>query len=142
MNTDTHQEEACSATIDGGESILAGGVAPITNNNELLDNDSGEKITAAMNEAIEEALLPNQSSRDASCDDTALPLPSLPPPPPPLEQPSTSTAPTPSKSGRRNPPLEWTIEELRLVSIFRQGMMSWRKKRSKKPKDAPKRPLR
>ena len=42
-----------------------------------------------------------------------------------------------------NPPLQWTTEELRLVSRMREGMMkSCRRKRSKKPKDAPRRPLR
>ena len=43
----------------------------------------------------------------------------------------------------RNPLLTWTTEELELVSHMRQGMKNTsRRKRSKKPKDAPKRPLR
>ncbi len=43
----------------------------------------------------------------------------------------------------RNPLLTWTIEELELVSQMRQGMKNTsRRKRAKKPKDAPKRPLR
>ncbi len=43
----------------------------------------------------------------------------------------------------RNPLLTWTAEELELVSQMRQGMKNTsRRKRAKKPKDAPKRPLR
>ena len=43
----------------------------------------------------------------------------------------------------RNPLLTWTTEELQLVSQMRQSMKNTgRRKRSKKPKDAPKRPLR
>ena len=42
-----------------------------------------------------------------------------------------------------NPLLTWTAEELELVSQMRQGMKNTsRRKRAKKPKDAPKRPLR
>lgn len=60
----------------------------------------------------------------------------------PLEQPSTTAQAAPAKKPS-NPPLRWTADELRLVSQFRQGMMNtYRRKRPKKDKDAPKRPLR
>ena len=60
----------------------------------------------------------------------------------PLELPSSTAQAAPAKKPS-NPPLLWTADELRLVSQFRLGMMNtYRRKRPKKDKDAPKRPLR
>ena len=68
-----------------------------------------------------------------SCHDNISPLPQY-----PFD--SSSTVQNPAK---RNLPLTWTSEELQLVSKMRLGMMNTsRRKRSKKAKDAPKRPLR
>jgi hypothetical protein len=102
-----------------------------------------------MNEAKEAAALSsNSSSGTGSFHDVSLsskasssagsedasPLPQS-----PLDPSSMAQYP----ANRRNPSLTWTIEELHLVSQMRQGMMNTsRRKRSKKPKDAPKRPLR
>ena len=61
----------------------------------------------------------------------------------PLLEPPPSTAQAAPARKPSNPPLRWTVDELRLVSQFRQGMMNtYRRKRPKKDKDAPKRPLR
>lgn len=61
----------------------------------------------------------------------------------PLLEPPPSTAQAAPAKKPSNPPLRWTADELRLVSQFRQGMMNtYRRKRPKKDKDAPKRPLR
>lgn len=63
----------------------------------------------------------------------------------PLLEPPTppSTAQAAPVKKPSNPPLRWTADELRLVSRFRLGMMNtYRRKRPKKHKDAPKRPLR
>jgi hypothetical protein len=61
----------------------------------------------------------------------------------PLEPPKSSTAQAAPAEKPSNPPLLWTADELRLVSQFRLGMMNtYRRKRPKKDKDAPKRPLR
>jgi len=73
------------------------------------------------------------SSTVRACHDNISPLPQY-----PFD--SSSTVQNPAK---RNLPLTWTSEELQLVSKMRQGMMNTsRRKRSKKAKDAPKRPLR
>jgi len=73
------------------------------------------------------------SSTVRSCHDNISPLPRY-----PFD--SSSTVQNPAK---RNLPLTWTSEELQLVSKMRLGMMNTsRGKRSKKAKDAPKRPLR
>lgn len=59
----------------------------------------------------------------------------------PLDSSYSSTSQKPPSL--RNPLLTWTAEELKLVSQMRQGMKNTsRRKRAKKPKDAPKRPLR
>lgn len=59
----------------------------------------------------------------------------------PLDSSSSSTPQKPASL--RNPLLTWTTEELELVSQMRQGMKNMnRRKRAKKPKDAPKRQLR
>lgn len=61
----------------------------------------------------------------------------------PFEEPPSSTAQAALAKKPSNPPLLWTADELRLVSRFRLGMMNtYRRKRPKKHKDAPKRPLR
>ena len=61
----------------------------------------------------------------------------------PLLEPPPSTAQAAPAKKPSNPPLRWTVDELRLVSRFRLGMMNtYRRKRRKKDKDAPKRPLR
>lgn len=61
----------------------------------------------------------------------------------PFEEPPSSTAQAAPAKKPSNPPLLWTADELRLVSRFRLGMMNtYRRKRPKKHKDAPKRPLR
>lgn len=82
--------------------------------------------------SLHDASLSSTSSISRDNVSPLLPTPQLDP---------SSAAQKPAK--RRNPLLTWTSEELHLVSLMRQGMMNTsRRKRSKKPKDAPKRPLR
>jgi hypothetical protein len=126
--------------------ILAGLKSCTPLNHRCLPSTTSDGM---MNEAEEAAALSsNPSSGTGFFHDVSLsskassrtgledvsPLPQF-----PLDPSSTAQKP----ANRRNPSLTWTIEELRLVSQMRQGMMNTsRRKRSKKPKDAPKRPLR
>jgi len=97
--------------------------------NVSLKSESSSRHTSAHNESSSS----KPSVSTGACHDVS-PLPQSPLDPSLMPQ---------THAKRRNPLLTWTNEELSLVSQMRQGMMSTsRRKRSKKPKDAPKRPLR
>lgn len=104
--------------------------SPSTNTTDAEDSGVG----AVMN-ASDAALHSSKTSRAGSCDDVESAS---------LSSQSQFQSSVAQRSGKpRNPPLQWSTDELRLVSQMRQGMMNTsRRKRSKKPKDAPKRPLR
>jgi hypothetical protein len=117
-----------STTSSGGENSGSDGVM-----NKAKGAALNSKPSSAAGSLHDVSLSSRSSIRPGSSDDVS-PLPQS-----PLD--TSLLLQKPSK--RRNPPLTWTSEELSLVSQMRQGMMNTsRRKRSKKPKDAPKRPLR
>ena len=131
MNTQQEEEELRLA--DAGTLVNVGGKArysppSTTSATSTTSTSSGD---GAWHKSNGKALNSKPSSNaTGSCHDNSQA---------PLE-PSTTRVP-PKKP--RNPLLTWTKDELRLVAKFRQGMINTsRRKRPKKPKDAPKRPLR
>jgi hypothetical protein len=121
LNKDEANEEAVSNSTTVSE---AGSTHYVS-----LKSESSSRPRSAHNESSSS----KPSVRTVACHDVS-PLPQSPLDPSLVPQ---------MHAKRRNPLLTWTSEELSLVSQMRQGMMSTsRRKRSKKPKDAPKRPLR
>ena len=132
MKSQKEHEGKCSAAADG-ESKPAGGATRASWRSNTEADEAIETLRM-----LHTALQSNSNRTDGSCNEELLSSTQA----PPQKEEAQSTTALKSTPNWRNPPLRWTKKELRLVSIFRQGMINRnRKKRPPKPKDAPKRPL-
>ena len=129
------QQQKCSAKQLAGANRCSPSTASSGSDGVMDKAKKLATLPATLNSQVTLSSKASSTARSRSCHDNA----SL-----SSQSPLASSETAQKKPASwRNPLLTWTTEELQLVSQMRQSMKNTgRRKRSKKPKDAPKRPLR